>query len=300
MRPLFLKNFSSRFLNLRFIIIIIASTSMMLAESRGHLKTARFHLSALIYPIQYMVDMPVKTSQWLSSTFNTKLQLLAENAELQEQNLRLQAILQKFEDLNSENARLRLLLQSVPKASTHIQLAEVLAVAVEPYSRKIVINKGQSDGVFEGQAVVDAHGVMGQVIQVDPFSSTVMLLTDSKHELPVQVVRTGLQTVAVGRGLVNRLDLLYLSTPEIKTEIKAGDLLVTSGNGGHFPAGYPVGTVAEVNLDISQPYAQIQAVPKALLERNREVLLIWENTPVKPSEPSPSVSQEPSLPIKIH
>ncbi len=300
MRPLFLKNFSSRFLNLRFIIIIIASTSMMLAESRGYLKTARSHLSALIYPIQYMVDMPVKTSQWLSSTFNTKLQLLSEKAELQEQNLRLQAILQKFEDLNSENARLRLLLQSVPKANTRIQLAEVLAVAVEPYSRKIVINKGESDGVFEGQAVVDAQGVMGQVILVGSVSSTVMLLTDSKHELPVQVVRTGLQTVAVGRGLVNRLDLLYLSTPEIKTEIKAGDLLVTSGNSGHFPPGYPVGTVAEVNLDISQPYAQIQAIPKALLERNREVLLIWENTPVKPSEPSPSVSQEPSLPIKIH
>lgn len=300
MRPLFLKDFSSRFLNLRFIIIIIASISMMLAESRGYLKTTRSYLSALIYPIQYMVDMPVKTSQWLSSTFNTQLQLLAENAELQEQNLRLHAILQKFEDLNSENARLRLLLQSAPKASTRIQLAEVLAVAVEPYSRKIVINKGQSDDVFEGQAVVDAQGVMGQVIQVRPASSIVMLLTDSKHELPVQVVRTGLQTVAVGRGLVNRLDLLYLSTPEIKTEIKAGDLLVTSGNGGHFPPGYPVGTVAEVNLDISQPYAQIQAVPKALLERNREVLLIWENTPVKPPEPSPSVSQEPSLPIKIH
>jgi len=300
MRPLFLQNFSSHSLNLRFIFIILASTSMMLAESRGYLKTARSHLSAIIYPIRYIVDMPIKTSQWLSSTFNTKLQLLAENAELQEKNLRLQAILQKFEDLNSENARLRKLLGAVPKANTRIQLADVLAVAVEPYSRKIIINKGQSDEVFEGQAVVDAQGVIGQVIQVGLVSSTVMLLTDSKHELPVQVVRSGLQTVAVGRGLVNRLDLLYLSTPEIKTEIKAGDLLVTSGNGGHFPPGYPVGTVAEVNLDISQPYAQIQAVPKALLERNREVLLIWENPPSKVSAPSPSGSQEPSLPIKTH
>jgi rod shape-determining protein MreC len=226
----------------------------------------------------------VKASQWLSLFFNSQMQLIAENARLQEQNLRLQATLQKFDELSSENTRIRNLLRAKPKTSEQVQMAEVLAVELDPTACKLTINQGKNNGVFEGQAVVDAQGIMGQVIRVGLWTSTVMLITDPNHEIPVQVARTRLPAVAVGTGMVNRLNLLYLPTAGIKAGIKVGDLLVTSGQGGHFPSGYPVGTVVEVSPDISQPYVQVQVVPKALLERSREVLLVWEDKTGQPVE----------------
>jgi len=157
-----------------------------------------------------------------------------------------------------------------------VQLAEVVAVDLEPSKRKILINKGINDNVFIDQPVIDAQGVMGQITHVGLFSSTVMLITDPDHELPVQVERTGKRTVAKGMGTVNRLSLLYIANIGLNMNIKVGDLIVTSGIGKKFPKGYPVGTVIEVIPDIGKPYAQVQALPKAALEHNREVLLIWE------------------------
>lgn len=265
-----------RALVVRLVIFGLASVFLMVADHRwDYLKTVRTYLLALVHPIQYLVDLPVKTGQWLSMSVTSRIQLLEENTQLRQKNLRLQVTLQKFEELKSENERLRRLLGSSTTANERMQVAEVLAVSLEPSKRKLRINKGESSGVFINQPVIDAQGVMGQVVKVGQFSSTVMLITDSAHELPVQVARTGLHTVAKGVGMVNRLSLLYLSQIGLDKFIKVGDLIVTSGVGQKFPKGYPVGKVVEVNPDIGKPHAQVQALPSSALERNREVLLVW-------------------------
>ncbi len=267
-----------RTLTVRTVVFVLASIALMVVDRRlDYLGTVRTHLLALVYPIQYLVNLPVKAGQWLSMSATSRINLLEENAQLREENLRLQVTLQKFQDLKSENERLRRLLGASVRVGERVQVAEVLAVELGPSRRKILIDKGKNHGVFIDQPVIDAQGVMGLVVHVGPVSSTVMLITDPDHELPVQVIRTGLRTVAKGMGTVNRLSLLYLSNIGLNTGIKVGDLIVTSGVGGKFPKSYPVGTVIEVIPDIGKPYAQVHALPRAALERNREVLLVWKS-----------------------
>ena len=290
MKPLFVHGHP---INFRMLVFVMASIFLMIADYQKseYLRPLRTQLSAFVYPIHYLVNLPVQASQWLSLAFSTRVQLLEEKDRLYEENLRLHVALQKLEDLKKENEWLHHLLGATKKINDKVQVADVIAVELDSSSRKIMIDKGKNDGVFEGQAVLDAQGVMGQVTQVGWFSSTVMLITDRNHKLPVQVVRTGVQTVAQGGGIVNRLILLYLPNIGVNGGIKVGDLLVTSGLGGYFPPGYPVGTVVEVNPDIGQPYAQVQAVPTALLERNRKVLLTWRNPPEHGTEKAISGEQ---------
>jgi rod shape-determining protein MreC len=277
MKPLFKKGPSA---TLRVILLGILSLALMMFDHRsGYLRQVRAYLAVVTYPIEYAVIFPIKTGQWLSANFGPRWALIAQNAKLREENLSLQFTLQKFEDLKTENDRLRSLLDSATKITEDkVLVAEVLAMDLDPFTRKIKINKGEQQGVFEGQPVFDAQGILGQVTRVSPFSSVVMLITDPSHALPVQVVRNGQRTIAVGMGATNRLALSYIPNNSAnKGDITVGDVLVTSGIGGQFPAGYPVGKVVEVNLDIGQPYAQVQAIPSASLERNREVLLVWTN-----------------------
>jgi len=265
-----------RSLTVRMVVFVLASIVLMVVDHRlDYLGTVRTQLLTIVYPFQYLVNLPVKAGQWLSTSASSRIKLLDENAKLRDENLRLQVALQKFEDLRNENDRLRRLLGASVRMGDQTQVAEVLAVDLAPTRRKILIDKGKNHDVLINQPVIDGQGVMGQVVHVGPNSSTVMLVTDPEHELPVQVVRTGLRTVAKGMGTVNRLSLLYLSHLGLNTGIKVGDLIVTSGVGQKFPRGYPVGTVIEVNPDIGKPYAQVHALPRAALERNREVLLVF-------------------------
>jgi rod shape-determining protein MreC len=263
---------------LRVVIFVVVSIALMIADHRlSYLEVVHTHLLTIVYPIQYLVDLPVKASKWLSVSVGGRIQLLDDNAKLRDKILGMQVVLQRFQALKKENERLRLLLDSSVKVvDKRVQLAEVVAVDLDPSKRKVLINKGKNDNVFIDQPVIDAQGVMGQITHVGLFSSTVMLITDSDHELPVQVERTGKRTIAKGMGTVNRLSLLYIANIGLNMNIKVGDLIVTSGIGKKFPKGYPVGTVIEVIPDIGKPYAQVQALPKAALKHNREVLLIWE------------------------
>ncbi|MCK5876478.1 MAG: rod shape-determining protein MreC [Candidatus Marithrix sp.] len=268
---------NSRTLTLKMILFVLLSVGLMITDtSFGYLTTVRTYLLGVVYPLQYLVDMPIKAGQWLSKSVSSRSQLLSKNDKLHRDNLQLRVALQKFEHLKNENIRLRELLHSSEKVGERVQVAEVLAVDLDVSKRNVLINKGKDDGVFINQPVIDAKGVMGQITKVGLFSSVVMLLTDPTHELPVQVVRTGLRTIAKGMGTINRLSLLYLSNTGLNTGIKVGDLIVTSGIGQKFPKGYPVGTVIEVTPDIGKPYAQVHALPRAILERNREVLLVWK------------------------
>ncbi len=267
-------------LSLQLSLLVMASIFLMFADRYqwSYLEIARAHLLALVYPVQYLVDLPVRAGQWLSVTASSHSQLINQRNKLYAENLQLQATLQKFEALKNENARLRRLLGSSMKTGEKTQVAEVLAVeldSLDPSKRKILIDKGEQDKVCLNQPVIDAYGIVGQVTRLGPFTSVVTLITDPSHELPVQVVGTGLRSVAKGEGVVNRLSLLYLSNTGLNMGIKVGDLIVTSGSGGHFPKDYPVGTVVEINPDIGTPHAQVQAIPSSALERNREVLLVW-------------------------
>jgi rod shape-determining protein MreC len=249
------------------------SIGLIIADQRfHHMETLRTFLSTLAYPLIYVAGIPMRSGQWLEEAFVSRDELRAHNDSLHQQNLVLRARLQQLEALEAENMRLRDLLGSSFKIGDRVLIAELESVDLDPYRQQVMINKGSSSGVFNGQPVLDANAVMGQVVRVTPGSSTVLLITDPSHALPVQVNRNGLRTIAQGMGLINRLQLPHLPN---NADIHEGDLLVTSGLGGHFPPGYPVALVSEVRREPGKPFATVIATPSAHLERSREVLLVW-------------------------
>lgn len=249
---------------------------MTLDHRQHHLESIRAGLSVVVYPIQYLIDLPVSASSWIGENLSSRETLLEENQKLKNREILLKAQLQKLQALKAENQRLRELLQSSKKVSEHVLIAELLAVDLEPFTRQIVINKGSKQDIYLGQPVMDAEGAMGQIVHVGPFSSTAMLITDANHAIPVQVNRNGLRAIAVGTGATDKLDIPY---QPISADIVEGDLLTTSGLGGRFPAGYPVAVVNQVTKDPTLTYAVITAIPTAQLEQAREVLLVWPNRP---------------------
>lgn len=249
----------------------------MVSDHRFHnLESVRSVLSVVVYPVQYLANLVVSGGKAVMDNVADRDMLLEENEALKREHLFLQAHLQKLRALEAENRRLRHLLKSSFKVGDRILIAELLAVDLNPYRQQVTINRGMASGVFQGQPVLDANGVMGQVSHVTPLTATVILLTDANHALPVQVNRNGLRTVAVGTGTINLLDLPQLPN---NADIKEGDLLVTSGLGGRFPPGYPVAKVTGVEIDPGSPFARVTATPSAHLDRSREVLLVWTDHP---------------------
>lgn len=246
---------------------------MMTVDHRqGHLEKVRSALSVFVYPLQYVASLPITVTNWASEAFVTRANLMEENARLRDEQLVLSSKVQKVEILKAENERLREMLQSSEKLDERVLIAELLAVDLQPFRHQIVINKGQREGVYDGQPIVDANGVMGQVVHVGPFSSTVLLLTDPSHAIPVQINRNGLRSVAVGTGQSHILQLEHLSN---NVDIKEGDLVVSSGLGSRFPPGYPVGVVYNISRVPGEPFAKVTIIPSAQLEKSREVLLVW-------------------------
>ena len=265
---------------------------MALDHRQNHLESLRSGLSVIVYPLQYLVDLPVSASSWIGENLSSRETLLEENKKYKIQQTLFKAQLQKLQSLKSENLRLRELLQASKKVSEHILIGELLSVSLEPFTRQILINKGSNNDVYLGQPLVDAEGAMGQIIHVGPFSSSAMLITDANHAIPVQVNRNGLRAIAVGTGATENLDIPYLP---ISADIVEGDLLTTSGLGGRFPTGYPVATVTQVTKDPTLPYAVITAIPTAQLEKAREVLLVW---PTQHKEDKPEESEKLEKPTK--
>lgn len=252
---------------------MIASIALMTLDHRQHtIEGIRSTLSVVVLPMQYLVNAPFAMAEWASESFSAHTSLLKENHRLRDKQVKLEFMLQKMAALETENQRLRALLQSSSRKWERVLIAELVSVDFDPFKHQILINKGSNDGVFEGHPVLDANGVMGQVNHVSPFTSTVILITDPSHATPVQVNRNGLRAIALGTGEPDRLVIPNIPN---NTDIKEGDLLVTSGLGLRFPAGYPVATVTSVIRDPSEPFAQISATPLAHLDRAREVLLVW-------------------------
>jgi rod shape-determining protein MreC len=253
------------------------AVGLIVADHRGrHLGALRSALAVLVYPLQLLADLPVHSALLAQDRFADARRLRDQNATLRRENLLLSARAQQLQSLEAENMRLRDLLGSSFKIGERVLIAEILAVDLAEYRRQVLINKGSNSGVFVGQPVLDANAVMGQVVGITPFSATVLLITDSDHALPVQVNRNGLRGIAAGTGVGQELDLLHIPK---NADIRVGDLLVTSGLGGRFPAGYPVGRVSAVGQAPDNPFASVKAEPAARLDRSREVLLVWTLSP---------------------
>ncbi|MEW8552129.1 MAG: rod shape-determining protein MreC [Candidatus Thiodiazotropha endolucinida] len=261
----------------RLVAAALLSIAIMVLDHRyNHLESLRSGLSVLLFPVQYLASLPLLLSESASDAINSRNEIEAERDRLHAENLRLRARQQKFEALEAENMRLRGLLDSSFKVGDRVLIAELVAVEQDPFRQQVLINKGKTSGLFVGQPVVDANAVVGQVTHINPFSASVLLITDAAHALPVQVHRNGLRTIALGTGLINRLELPHLPN---NADIKVGDLLTTSGMGGSFPPGYPVAEVIDVRREPGQPFASVIAQTTAHLDRIREVLLVWTLDP---------------------
>ena len=197
-------------------------------------------------------------------------ELVEENARLSAHNLILKQRLQKMASLYAQNVRLRELLNSSQLVDDEVLVAELIGIDPDPQIRQVLINKGDLEKVYPGQPLLDASGVMGQVVQTTPLTSRVILITDKNSRTPVQVNRNGFRAIAAGMG--GELELLHVPGT---TDIKVGDLLVTSGMGQRFPVGYPVAEVVEVVEDPGQPFLSIRARPLARLNHSRLVMLVF-------------------------
>ncbi len=263
-------------LGVRVLSLIALSILLMYLDHRdNHLDAVRKTISAAMYPVRLLVDAPVRLWEWMGDTSTSRSELQREVGRLEAERLLTNARLQRLNSLEAENARLRALLDARERVRDEIRVAEILSVDANPYEHNLVIGIGSRDGVYDGQAIVDANGVVGQVIETGLRTAQAILISDSDHALPVVVNRNGLRTVAVGTGEIDRLVLPFLAN---NADIQPGDLLVTSGLGGAFPAGYPVAVVETVNRIPQEPFADVSATPSATLDQVREVMLIWSRS----------------------
>ena len=268
-------------LGLRILAFIFLSILVMFFDHReNHLDGIRKAIGAAVYPVQIVVDAPVRLWRWLGESTTSRNELELELGRLQAERLLTNARLQRLTALEAENARLRSLLEARSRVRDEVRVAEILAVDSNPYEHNLVIGVGSREGVYDGQAIVAARGVVGQVIKTGLTTAQAILISDADHALPVEVNRNGLRTIAKGTGEIDRLDLPFLPN---NADIRAGDLLVTSGLGGAFPAGYPVAVVDSVTRIPHEPFADVTATPAAALEQVREVMLIWSK---------PTISEE--------
>jgi rod shape-determining protein MreC len=246
-------------------------------------------LSIAAWPLQMLIQAPSHVWQDTQSALATRDSLRQENETLKKTVSAEQLKLLEFDALQQENARLRTLLASRPADEPTAHAAKILQVQLDRLRQRVLIDQGAQDGVIRGQPVIDANGIVGQTTSVGPLTSEVILLSDPTHAIPVQIKRTGLRTVAVGTGSPYRLSLPYLPR---NTDVETNDVLLSSGLGGIFPAGLPVGRITEVNHDPSQPLARVTAVPAAALDRAQEVLLL--TSVPRPEAPPPATADNPT------
>ena len=270
--------------------LILSFLLISIDHRHQNLSALRAVLSMAVYPVQYIVTLPVRLVDAAAGNLRSRDSLQKDNDALHAENLMLRARTQRYAALEQENRRLRELLDSSPVLGEEVVVADVLAVDANPAARQILINKGSRHHIYVGQPIADAQGVLGQVTQVGPFSSTAMLISDARHALPVQVNRTGLRAIAVGAG---ESDSLLLSFVPTNADVVIGDLVVSSGLDKRFPAGYPVGKVQEVSVVPGEPFSRIVVDPAAQLGRSREVLLVWPQSKAQVPDAAPPVTAAP-------
>ena len=264
--------FQLRGATIQAVLLVIVCIVLMFVDQRfNHLEVVRSNISLVLSPLRYLVSLPTQTGNWVGEWFGSYHDLLNENEGLKSDSRIINARLQKMQVLQAENTRLRNLLGSAARVADEVIVAELLSVDQNPYRQLIEINKGTLDGVETGQAVIDAHGIMGQVIHVNQNTATIILISDPEHAIPVQFIRNGTRSIAFGNGSTDQLELRYLPAT---ADIKINDELVTSGLGGRFPADYPVATVISITEDLVHGFVSVLVKPQARLDSSREVLVI--------------------------
>jgi rod shape-determining protein MreC len=255
------------------LLAIFVILSLVTADLRyNRMATTRSLLDTLGAPIYWLADLPLRFRDWGEEHVQSRADMLEENERLGRENLVLQGRSQQMAALQAENVRLRALLNSTAMLRDDVLVAELIGVSPDPVRHLLVLNKGTLDGVYVGQALIDANGLMGQIVEVSPASSRALLITDATHSIPVQVNRNGVRAIAEGTGSLGALEVRHVSAT---TDIQVGDLLETYGLGGRFPGGYPVAVVTQIERDPGKMFAHVLARPSAALDRSRHVLLIF-------------------------
>lgn len=245
---------------------------MVMEKRLESFASIRAALSLPLAPFQYLISLPTQIIDNLKTVMSTHDDLIKENLRLRTDQLLLRSQLQRLLAIESENNYLKSLLQSSRQVKGKTLIAELLAVDFEPFVNQVMLNKGTRDGVYVGQPVLDANGVMGQVIQVGPITSRVMLVNDPNSGVAVQNVRNGVRAIAIGDTYSGKIQLRYVAKT---TDIQANDVFITSGLGDRYPEGYPVGKVLSVDKDPAHQFATVYLQPSARLDSSRQVLLVW-------------------------
>nr|WP_024966627.1 rod shape-determining protein MreC [Pantoea sp. IMH] len=270
MKPIFSRGPS---LQLRLFLAVIVAIGVIVADSRmGAFTKIRTYMDTAVSPFYFLANGPRQILDSVSETLASRQQLALENTALHRELMLKNSELLMLGQFKQENARLRELLGSPLRQDEQKMVTQVISTGTDPYTEQVVIDKGSLSGVYEGQPVISDKGVVGQVVAVGKITSRVMLICDSSHALPIQVLRNDIRVIAAGNGCTEDLQLEHLPG---NTDIRPGDVLVTSGLGGRFPEGYPVGVVTSVKLDTQRAYTVIQARPTAGLQRLRYLLLLW-------------------------
>jgi rod shape-determining protein MreC len=274
----------------RCVLYSLLALGLIIVDKRyANLVKIRQVLSVAAYPVQVAVASPFQGWNWFRDSVTTRDVLRADKARLEAELRVAQFRLQRYEALEAETQRLRALRDRTEGVTDRFVIGDVMNVDLDAFRERVLVDKGAGDGIYVGQAVLDSGGVFGQVARVGQLTSEVILVSDAAHAIPVQINRNGLRTIAVGTGETNRLKLPYLPT---SADVTAGDLLVTSGLGGGFPAGYPVGTIAEVKRDPAQSLADVDVKPAAALDRSKELLFVW-------LKPQAAESLAPPKPVAV-
>jgi len=236
------------------------------------LQPARKWLAEATVPLYWLTNLPARLSEFGEEAVVSRQQLEEQNEHLRTEILILKGRMQRMAEVTAENVRLRNLLNATEMLKDRVLVAEMIGVSPSPTRHTVLLNRGEEQGVYVGQAVLDADGLMGQVIEVHRSSSKVLLITDSAHALPVQVLRNGVRSIAEGTGEFDRLLLRHVPPT---TDIEVGDQMVSSGLGGRFPVGYPVGEVTSVATVSGDPYLEVTLAPAARIDRSRYLLLLF-------------------------
>ena len=262
------------FVSTKLIILVFVSVVMMTIDHHfNHLHVVRSTISVAVYPIEYLAGLPVEIYNWSAKYFSARNRLLSDNANLRAEHIRLELQLQKLTSLEKENARLRKLLSSTKRFEKEkLLIAELLSIDLYPYLQRVVLNKGTQDGVYEGQPLLGAKGIIGQVNKVGPYTSVAILITDPNHALLGVIARSGRRNLVVGTGNIDKLELQHVTNT---ADIKIGDLVITSGLDNRYPNNYPVAEITSIQQIAGQAFAKVEARPLANLNTMREILLIW-------------------------
>ena len=276
----------------RLVLVLFCSALLIFFDHKmTSFESFRGYLQSMVSPLQYLANTPKQVMAWASSNLTTRQQLMAENQQFRLNELKYHEQAMQLDIIKQENERLRSLLASPLRSELRKMVAEILSVDSDPYSHQVVINRGARDGVYEGQPVLDALGIVGQILHVGQTTSRVILITDISHAVPVRVQRNGLRLLASGSGQIERLNHNFV--PQ-SADIQTGDLLVTSGLGGKYPEGYPVSTVSFISKNESREFMRVHSTPIAQIDRLRYLLLLSKEAPLSIFAPKKTPSATPT------